>query len=86
MRPDVAYLMARDHMHHYTQASIRRLLERNGFARVEFLHLHPIGGMSRPNPAARMAKEAAFQAVRAVAMASSGRWNFDNLFVVARKA
>jgi SAM-dependent methyltransferase len=87
MQPGVAYLQARDHPHHYSLSSIRILLERNGFSHVEFLHLHPIQGMSLSKcgflPGV---KNAWFEAVRALAVISRGRWNFDNLFVLARKA
>jgi SAM-dependent methyltransferase len=87
MQPGVTYLQARDHPHQYSMSSIRRLLERNGFSHVEFVHLHPIQGMSVSKwgflPAV---KNAGFEAVRALAMISRGHWNFDNLFVLARKA
>jgi SAM-dependent methyltransferase len=81
MRPNVAYLQARDHLHHYSMSSIRRLLERNGFSDVEFLHLHPIGGSGLVGSG----KSVWFEAVRALARVSGGRLNLDNLFVVARK-
>jgi hypothetical protein len=87
MQPGVAYLQARDHPHQYSMSSIRMLLERNGFSCVEFMHLHPIQGMSVSKcgflPGA---KNAWFQTVRALAVVSRGHWNFDNLFVLARKA
>jgi 2-polyprenyl-3-methyl-5-hydroxy-6-metoxy-1,4-benzoquinol methylase len=82
-RPDVAHLKARDHPHIYSSATLRRLLERNGCPRVEFLHLHPITG--HRNASLRRVKNLAFQAVRALAVVSGGRLNFDNLFAVARK-
>jgi 2-polyprenyl-3-methyl-5-hydroxy-6-metoxy-1,4-benzoquinol methylase len=83
MQLDSAYLMARDHLHHYSMDSIRRLLERNGFSRVEFVHLHPIDSMS--GTFVRGIKNLGFGAVRALAAASGGCLNFDNLFVVAHK-
>ena len=46
MQPGVAYLQARDHAHHYSMSSIRRLLERNGFSRVQFVHLRPVQSVS----------------------------------------
>jgi 2-polyprenyl-3-methyl-5-hydroxy-6-metoxy-1,4-benzoquinol methylase len=86
MQPGLPYLQARDHMHHYSADSIRRLLERNGFHRVEFVHLHPVESASGERRVlARTIKNTCFEAVRAVAIASGGRLNIDNLFVVARK-
>ena len=86
MRPDVAYLQGRDHLHHYSARSIRRLLERNGFVDVEFVHLRPVDSMNRAESrVARGAREVWFQTVRALAVVSKGRLNYNNLFVVARK-
>jgi SAM-dependent methyltransferase len=86
MHPGAAYLQARDHLHHYSMSSIRRLLERNGFSRVEFVHLHPIQSVSRNGSRfVGGVKNAWFEAVRALAIASRGHLNFDNLFVLARK-
>jgi SAM-dependent methyltransferase len=86
MKPGVSYLMPRDHPHHYSEASIRGLLERNGFASIEFTHLRPIDGVSsRHRVFVRGVRNVGFAAVRAIAVVSSGRLNFDNLFVIARK-
>jgi len=86
MRRDVAYLQARDHLHHYSTSSIRRLLERNGFAEVAFVHLRPVESVNRmDNAVVRGVREVWFQTVRALAVLSGGRLNYDNLFVVARK-
>jgi SAM-dependent methyltransferase len=86
MRPGVTYLQAREHPHHYSMSSIRRILERNGFAELEFLHLRPVDSTSHIDSLfARGARDVWFQAVRALAVLSGGGLNFDNLFVVARK-
>jgi 2-polyprenyl-3-methyl-5-hydroxy-6-metoxy-1,4-benzoquinol methylase len=86
MRPGVAYLQARDHLHHYSMPSIRRLLKRNGFSRVEFVHLHPIQSVSRnASKFVGGVKKAWFEVVRGLAITSRGHLNFDNLFVVAYK-
>jgi 2-polyprenyl-3-methyl-5-hydroxy-6-metoxy-1,4-benzoquinol methylase len=73
-QPGVAYLQARDHAHHYSMATIRQLLARNGFARVQFVHLRPVqpvrGGTTR---ARRIAKQVGFEVVRALALVSRGR-------------
>jgi 2-polyprenyl-3-methyl-5-hydroxy-6-metoxy-1,4-benzoquinol methylase len=81
MRSDMMYLQARDHPHHYSASAVRTILERNGFE-VQFLHLRPTDSM---NPLARGLRDVWFQAVRALAILSRGRLNYDNLFVIARK-
>jgi 2-polyprenyl-3-methyl-5-hydroxy-6-metoxy-1,4-benzoquinol methylase len=83
IRPNLAYLMARDHCHHYSMSSIRTILERNGFSRIGFTHLHPISNSE--NVFVRGMKNVCFEAVRALAVASRDHLNLDNLFVVARK-
>jgi SAM-dependent methyltransferase len=86
LRADLPYMQARDHMHHYSAGGIRRLLERTGFGQIEFVHLHPIEGVSSGKRAlVRCVKNTCYAGVRALAAASSGRLNLDNLFVVARK-
>lgn len=80
------YLQPRDHAHHYSMRSIRELLERNGFTRIEFLHLHPIhSGFGNWSGVTRVVKNTWFQLVRGLAIATAGRMNLDNLFVIARK-
>jgi len=86
MQPGVVYLMARDHQHHYCEKSIRSLLERNGFSGIEFAHFHPIHSVSsRGRVVVRCIKNVCYEAVRILAIASRGRLNVDNLFVLARK-
>jgi SAM-dependent methyltransferase len=86
MPPGVGYLQAHDHLHHYSMSSIRRLLERNGFSRIEFVHLHPIQGLSVSKTGFRpKVKNACFEVVRALAIISRGHLNFNNLFVLAHK-
>jgi 2-polyprenyl-3-methyl-5-hydroxy-6-metoxy-1,4-benzoquinol methylase len=86
MQPGVAYLQARDHAHHYSMSSIRKLLERNGFARVQFVHLRPVQTvLDGQHGVRRRAKHVGFEVVRALATVSRGHVNFDNLFVLAHK-
>jgi len=86
MQPGIAYLQARDHLHHYSMSSIRRLLERSGFSRIEFTHLHPIQSVSRKRSRfVGGVKNVWFEAARALAIISGGYLNFDNLFVLAHK-
>jgi 2-polyprenyl-3-methyl-5-hydroxy-6-metoxy-1,4-benzoquinol methylase len=85
-RPGVNYLQAHHHAHHYSMASIRRLLARNGFPHVEFVHVRPVQGAAAVKGGLRrQVKNASFAAVSALATATRGRVNLDNLFVVARK-
>jgi SAM-dependent methyltransferase len=85
-QPGITYLQARDHAHHYSMSSIRRLLERNGFSRVQFVHLRPVQSVpSNKNGARCRAKNVCFEVVRALALVSRGHVNFDNLFVLAHK-
>ena len=82
MQPHLGYMQARDHCHLYSMASVRRLLERNGFTRIEFVHLHPC---QDARALLRGAKNLGYGVVRALALISAGHLNLDNLFVVARK-
>jgi SAM-dependent methyltransferase len=85
MRPGLTYLQAREHPHHYSARAVRTVLTRNGFATVHFAHLRPVDDVRRNTLIARGARNAWFQAVRALAILSVGWLNYDNLFVVARK-
>jgi 2-polyprenyl-3-methyl-5-hydroxy-6-metoxy-1,4-benzoquinol methylase len=84
MRPNIDYMQARNHAHQYSMFTIRRLLERNGFTRIEFVHLHPCQDPDGTT-LQRGAKSAWFQVVRALGVLSGGHLNLDNLFVVAHK-
>ena len=86
MQPGFAYMQARDHLHYYSKSSIRRLLERNGFSRVEFVHLHPVQSVSGSKSGfLRGVKNVYFEIARTLAFVSRGHLNFDNLFVLAYK-
>jgi 2-polyprenyl-3-methyl-5-hydroxy-6-metoxy-1,4-benzoquinol methylase len=86
IRQGTKYLQGADHAHHYSVGSIAKLLRRNGFADVSFVHLPPIEtGEGRRGPFVNLAKNMSFQGVRTLAALSGGRLNLDNLFVVARK-
>jgi ubiquinone/menaquinone biosynthesis C-methylase UbiE len=86
MRPDWGYMKARDHAHHYSAESIARLLDRNGFDKVDFVHLPPIDPVGNGAGLIRAAQSACYQAVRILALATAGRLNLDNLFVAAWKS
>lgn len=84
MQPNIDYMQARNHAHQYSMSTIRKLLERNGFTRIEFVHLHPCQDPDGPT-LQRGARNIWFQVVRALGVVSRGHLNLDNLFVVARK-
>jgi hypothetical protein len=86
IRPGVKYLQASDHAHYYSAQSIRQLLQRNGFADIAFIHLPPVEtGRNGRGVFVNLVKNISFQILRALAVCSRGRVNFDNLFVVAWK-
>jgi hypothetical protein len=60
-------------------------LKRNGFAEVSFAHLRPVAAEPGASRFEQPAKDAWFEAVRALAVLTGGLVNLDNLFVVARK-
>jgi 2-polyprenyl-3-methyl-5-hydroxy-6-metoxy-1,4-benzoquinol methylase len=82
MRRDLVYLQARDHLHHYSTASLCTLLLRNGFTRTHFIHLPPVDDEGR-GTLTRASRSLLHGAVRAVASATHGAVNLDNLFAVA---
>ncbi len=85
MKPESSYLQAREHLHQYSIDSMYRLLERNRFTRIKFIHLTPVQSAGVANLPLRFAKIATSMAIRTLDTISGGQWNFDNLFVLARK-
>lgn len=86
IQPGTKYLQATDHPHQYSMRSIERLLDRNGFVDVAFVHLHPVAtGIGWKAQFLNLTKNACFQILRTLAVCSGGHLNYDNLFVVARK-
>ncbi|MCZ6795920.1 MAG: class I SAM-dependent methyltransferase [Planctomycetota bacterium] len=86
MRPEKHYLEARDHMNIYAPRTLERVLRRNGFEKVEFVHLPPVQSIAGSRGVlSRAVKNAWYDAARLLHAATLGRVNRDNLFVVARK-
>lgn len=84
-RRDTTYLQPRDHLHHYSSVAIQTLLERNGFSRVQVLHLHAIDSpSSKHRTISRAARSLWFHASRGVDRLSRGHINIDNLYVIAQ--
>ncbi len=87
MKADVPYLEARDHVNIYSTTTIKAVLERNGFADIQFTHLRPVQGVAgRRSRLLTAVKNAWFHAAVAMDRLTFGRVNLDNLFVVARPA
>jgi 2-polyprenyl-3-methyl-5-hydroxy-6-metoxy-1,4-benzoquinol methylase len=86
MKPDGHYLEARDHVNLYKTSTLRRVLLRNGFHGITYIHLSPIDAVAGIRaPIARLAKRAWFLTAVLLFHATFGRINLDNLFVVARR-
>lgn len=85
-REGVHYLEARDHVNLYTASTLKAVLGRNGFNRVDFTHLRPIqsvsGGKAR---ALILLKNLWYWMAVAIFLLSRKKVNLDNLFVLARK-
>ena len=82
----VGFLQPRDHFHHYSPSTLRRLLERNGFSRISFLHLRPIDSDSeKPGLGGRVARSLWYHGARGLDAVSRGHLNLDNLYVAAQK-
>lgn len=87
MDPRLHYLEARDHVNLYSTDTIQRVLHRNGYGDIRFVHLHPIQSLAgNRSRFLALLKNVGFHASRLLCKISLGRVNLDNLFVVARKA
>ncbi|KKR81105.1 MAG: Methionine biosynthesis protein MetW-like protein [Candidatus Daviesbacteria bacterium GW2011_GWA1_41_61] len=82
----VYYLESKDHVNIYSPQTIKKVLQRNGFNRIEFVHFHPIQSMAgSKNPFSKLAKNWFFYFTRMVDNLTLGQVNVDNLFVIAKK-
>lgn len=85
MRPGIHYLEAKDHVNIYSMKTIRTVLSRNGFSDVTFTHFKPIQSVSGSrSQLSRFAKNLWYYSSVGLSLASFGRVNLDNLFVIAR--
>lgn len=86
MKRGVHYLEAKDHLNIYSPYTITLILRRNGFEAINFIHLRPIQSISgNSSTLLRFAKNVWFYSSVALYCASRGRFNLDNLFVIAKK-
>ncbi len=87
MKRDIRYLDATTHINIYSMNTIERLLLRNGFRKVEFVHLYPIQSINcSKNPLLRSIKNSWFYFSKILFISTFGKINIDNLFVVAVKS
>lgn len=87
MQPEIHYLEAKDHVNIYAMDGMTTLLERNGFSKVVFRHLHPIQSVAglRNGSALINVKNLWFQTAKVIFNITGGKINLDNLFVEAVK-
>ena len=87
MQEGAHYLEAKDHLHLYGMATMKKLLERTGFPSVQFTHLWPIQSVAgSKGRMALMAKNGWYLASRLVFGLTFGFFNMNNnLFVIGRK-
>lgn len=86
MKPTLPYLEARDHLHLYSAKTIFQILKRNGFNKINFIHLPPIQSVSGSRSFfLRLLKNFWYYFSVLIFKMTFKRINFDNLFVVAKK-
>lgn len=86
MKSDIHYLEAKDHINIYSMNTIRKVLYRNGFGKVKFIHLKPIQSVSgSENRCLIFLKNLWYYVSVILFIVSFGCLNFDNLFVSAKK-
>ena len=77
---------AKDHLHNYSPASLRRLLLDSGFTEVRFIQLPPISAVSGYYSRFLAGlKELWYQLARGLFFLSAKRININNLYVIASK-
>ncbi|MHC5019547.1 MAG: class I SAM-dependent methyltransferase [Planctomycetota bacterium] len=78
------YLEARDHLHDYSPATLRKVLERNGFTGVHFFHLTPLQAVGgRRSLPALLAKNGWAFTAKWLHRLTFGAVNLGNLYAVA---
>lgn len=80
------YLEAKDHLNIYSPGALTKILNQNGFKRVEFVHLKPIQSAAGSKSIfLKFIKNFWYYFSVIVFKASAEKINLDNLFVVAKK-
>jgi len=85
MNHDIHYLEAKDHINIYSMETISRILYRNDFKQIRFIHLKPIQSVSgSKSPVLKFIKNLWYYFSVVLFWLTFKRINFDNLFVVAK--
>jgi 2-polyprenyl-3-methyl-5-hydroxy-6-metoxy-1,4-benzoquinol methylase len=80
------YLEARDHINIYSPKTLKIVLQRNGFNKIQFIHLKPIQSVSgSKNLPLKYLKNVYFYFTKLLYILTFGKINIDNLFVITKK-
>lgn len=86
MKEGAHYLEARDHVNIYSPKIMEKVLGRNNFLKVNFIHLHPIQSVAGSrNIILKWIKNLWFWSAKLLFFISFKRVNINNLFVIAKK-
>ena len=86
MKENIHYLEAKDHVNNYSPKTITKVLKRNGYSEVSFIHLWPIEGLAEnQNIIVILLKNLWFVMSSIIASVTFSKINFDNLFIIAKK-
>jgi 2-polyprenyl-3-methyl-5-hydroxy-6-metoxy-1,4-benzoquinol methylase len=82
-----AYLEAKDHLHDYSPATLRTLLQRNGLASVRYIHLKPLQSVAgAQGKFGIFVKNCWAWTAKWLHRCTFGAVNLDNLFVIASRS
>ncbi len=80
------YMEAKDHVNIYSMETMSKVLERNNFLDVEFIHIHPIQSVAGSKSIIlKFIKNLWFHVSKFLYFVSFKKVNINNLFVIARK-
>ena len=86
MKANIHYLEAKDHANIYSMETLDIILRRNGFSKIEFIHLRPIQSVSgSKSKFLSLIKNMWFYFSVILFWISFKKINFDNLFIIAKK-
>ncbi|PIR12912.1 SAM-dependent methyltransferase [Candidatus Falkowbacteria bacterium CG11_big_fil_rev_8_21_14_0_20_39_10] len=86
MKEGVHYLEAKDHINVYSPKTMEKILGRNGFENVGFIHLHPIQSMAgSKNIVLKWIKNLWYWSAKFLFFISFKKVNINNLFAIAKK-
>ncbi|MFH1523131.1 MAG: class I SAM-dependent methyltransferase [Patescibacteria group bacterium] len=86
MKKNKHYLEAKDHINIYSQQTMIKVLNKYGFKKIEFIHIHPIQSVSgSKKKALKITKNLWFYSAKMLYYITFRRVNLNNLFVIVRK-